>query len=567
MAYLWNHRYIILTVLLVISFFFVYRFLYIEPYPLSDQSINSSDRYLIFNQPDESVNYLFIRNFVEKGSVTFYERLSVSGLSTVHPRSTTVVSGMVAPIGFPGIIIIFGFILKFVTLILGMNQFNFVVVSLTPLFAVFTAFGFYLLVSRVFDRGVGVLSTILLLINPAWWYYASRPMQHHTMMIFFLVFALYTWVRLYKYESVQGLSAFYWALLWGLAVYMRPSEIVWLGSLFIFSAYTLRAVLGRREWWYAFLGLFIAVTLFFGTQDAVYGSIFASGYVKPGVGGTPGMILSGPQGIPILRAIILPFGFDLKSILINTYYYIVRIFYPWMIVTAVSAMTFVWVYISRDKKKFVSRAERPLHEAYIMAYLIVSSYILIYYGSWSFFDNLSALPSIGSSHVRYFLPIYVFVLPLVAWFLRYLYRCSTWGRVASVMVFSFIFVSSVRAVFLPFEGLVAIRDNVRGYYEWQDRVFANTPENAILVTRYADKYIYPHRRVIPGLEGEEFDLRARAIVNMIDIEQRQVYWYDLVRESIDMDELNSQLDKYDLHIGEAVAEWGGLELRAIELIR
>ena len=76
-------------------FFVTYLFLYIGGVPLvGDKALP----YLIFNQPDESINYAFIREYVLEGNRQIQEPLLDLTENQVHPRSTTVVNGALTPI-------------------------------------------------------------------------------------------------------------------------------------------------------------------------------------------------------------------------------------------------------------------------------------------------------------------------------------------------------------------------------------------------------------------------------------------------------------------------------------
>ncbi|MEK9158435.1 MAG: hypothetical protein AAB673_00325, partial [Patescibacteria group bacterium] len=196
---------------------------------------------------------------------------------------------------------------------------------------------------------------------------------------------------------------------------------------------------------------------------------------------------------------------------------------------------------------------------YSSLFIFVSIYLLTYYGSWLFYDNLNQQFSIGSSHVRYFLPIFVLALPLVAGFLLWL-----WGRgpiVKSAVAILFLVMSTTAylSVFAQFEGLSTVKNTVKAYQIWQERVYSLTEKDAVILTRYADKYIFPGRRVIVGWDNTE---RKQAIVNIIK-DNKAVYYYDFKLTQAVGGEINNFLSAAEARLGPPLENWNDLELRKV----
>ena len=89
-------------------------------------------------------------------------------------------------------------------------------------------------------------------------------------------------------------------------------------------------------------------------------------------------------------------------------------------------------------------------------------------------------------------------------------------------------------------------------------MIALTPENAIIVTRYADKYIFPHRSVIATPDTFE---GVQAIKNFVAI-GTPVYFYD-ISDKIFIDYLSEK----GIILDKSAASWENLELRQIKLIK
>lgn len=499
-----------------IFFFLVYLFLSIGK-QMTGEKDGFSPPYLIFNQPDESANYFFLRSFVLDGKFGVPEPLAQISNNQVHARSMTVVQGHLVPIGFPTMIVLFGFFIKTWTTLFGDGVFNYLAVGLTPLLAAIAPLFFYGFLRRIFSQQIALLSALLLFVLPPWWYYASRSLQTNTIFVTLLIVALYAWIRVYRREKYPHFFSAISGLAFGLAVAIRPSEIVWVSivcaATVIFSWKKSRLT-AKGAW---LLAGALGVTFLFLSNLAYYGHPLHSGYVKPLDSGESGSILSGPQGISFFQALVAPFGINPISMLKTGYDYSFYLFPIWFILSAIS---FIWLCLHVWKTR-----ERPL-AAYLLLYVAVSVCLLVYYGSWRFADNLAGEVSIGSSQARYFLPLYVFALPYVA---NVIGRICHIGRIRHIsrMVMAclviFLVFLSWRAVFLQFEGLYAIRDTIHEYENRRADINSLTEPDSIIVTRYADKYLFPGRKIIAGAT---LDVEHYAISDLAK-SRYSVYWYDL----------------------------------------
>ncbi|MEK7509051.1 MAG: glycosyltransferase family 39 protein [Patescibacteria group bacterium] len=555
--FLKKHKEILSLLVLAAIFFVVYLFLYWDVFRVGFNPPATEPPRLIFNQPDESVNYFFIKQLVLENRFSFPESLSDLALSQVHPRSTTVINGGIVPIGFPGFIILLSLILKVLIVMAGSVGFNLMAVMITPLIGVIAPFFLYGFLRRLFDQRLAWLSAVLMFILPPWWYYASRPFQHNVLFVFFVILTLYFSAVFYEKREATNKygTAFLMGLFFGLAIYVRPSEMIWL-TIILASLLILRRRYWRGREYLALAGaLVLTAILFFATQTAFYGHPLASGYVRPDVSGAGGLITSGPQGIPILKAILVPFGFHPRVILHNLRGNFAHLFGFWSFLMLAGLV--YWIFDIIKTRRRIPDSSFLIH--YSSLFIFVSIYLLTYYGSWLFYDNLNQQFSIGSSHVRYFLPIFVLALPLVAGFLLWL-----WGRgpiVKSAVAILFLVMSTTAylSVFAQFEGLSTVKNTVKAYQIWQERVYSLTEKDAVILTRYADKYIFPGRRVIVGWDNTE---RKQAIVNIIK-DNKAVYYYDFKLTQAVGGEINNFLSAAEARLGPPLENWNDLELRKV----
>jgi len=548
-----------------VFFFFIYLFLYLNPV-VSEISPNKfvgrgqTSAYFVLNSPDEAANFFFIRQLVFFNKFYSRENLNALALNQVHPRSATVVNKNIVPISFPGFIVLSSLIIKLLSFIFSWNLFNVFATALTPAAGALTSFFFYGLLKRIFDKKIAFVSAFLLFILPPWWYYASISFQHNTFFVFLLVAACYFYF-LSRESSCEanGKRAVFWVffstLAAGLAVYVRPSEIIWLGALCFAGIWQARKILGIRGLFAIAAALLLSAALFFITQFLFYNSFFGSGYVQPTLAGEAGSIFSGPQGINFWQAIFLPFGFHPSSIANNVVLYFFYFFKSWTLLFLAGLFLIVFLF----KNKLVKTAR---FFSYAKFFFPIAAYILIFYGSWNFYDNLLRIHSIGTSYVRYFLPIYVFSLPFGAFFIVYLWQIKRKiAKVLTIFLLAGLFAGSYNEVFLKLDGLNMIKETVSVYKTWQEKIYRLTEPEAIIVTKYADKYIFPGRRVITGLENDE---QLQAIVNLSQDGQK-IYWYDLKLNELQKKALADKLNSRGLSLSEPVGAWENLELRRIGL--
>lgn len=532
------------------------------PFGVGDNRVEAP--FLVLNQPDETANYLFIRQLALRNEFGYPEELSSVANNQAHPRSTTVVNGVVEPIGFPGFIVLAALWVKICLLFLGDRFFNAAALSFTPLLASIAPFFLYGAMRRFVGLRTAFVSALLLFFTPAWWYYASRPFQHYTLFIFCLLATL--WCAAVATEKVK-LSWRWrgWVLsgvfFWLLAIYVRPGEAVWLIGLGLCWWCWARKNLRWQEYGLIILLGALAMILFLATQTAFYGHPLASGYIKPLSDGSAGLVLTGSNGIGLFQALFLPFGFHPRVILDTLRGYFVDLFGFWTLVGLISLIVALAVSWQRKNWAVVR---------YITVFSAVGVFLLVYYGSWGFFDNLAKVTAIGSSQTRYFLPIYVLLLtPAIGWWLAELWQAGKkqWQRaltrVAVLALALGLFCASVRDVYGGFEGLTVVKNNVEQYLIWQAEIECLTPADSVIVTRYADKYLFPGRKVIAGWQDAE---QVKALISLAQA-SRPVYLYDLKLVKEQEDGLQAVLTPAGWRLEPAIAAWEGLELRAVVKVK
>ncbi len=471
----------------------------------------------LFNSPDENANFIFSKTFAETSSFKISEPLNAEVNGILAPRSMRGDGVSIVPAGFLGLPLLYGSIAK----IIGAGAVPF----LTPLFAAIGLFFFYGLLRRVFPDRVAFLSTLLLAVHPSFWYYASRSMMHNVLFFIFFIAGLYFFT--FSREQARRRHYFFGGLFLAASLAIRSSEAIWIGLIFLFLGY---AYAREIRWFYlpwALFGALIAGAPLFFWNALTFGSPFAFGYAGLDAGGESTAGLGGIFGNVFEK--IFPFGLDIKNILRASFNYFLVIF-PWHAIGVfLGGLVFLRHFFRWEKKHFV----------YAIAFLILSAWLVVFYGSWDFHDNPTpGVVSIGTSYVRYFLPIYAFSLPFVVLFIFEVAGIfsSVWMKRIIVCAFLLVFVFfSVRiTLWRTDESVFSVAKTLKTYGETKETILNVTEADAVVIAANLDKILFPDRRVIFDITYPVVQEYLPLLVNKIP-----VYFYSRLPER-DIEYLNTK---------------------------
>jgi hypothetical protein len=245
-------------------------------------------------------------------------------------------------------------------------------------------------------------------------------------------------------------------------------------------------------------------------NNHLYGSSFSFAYTSNANDDPTILNTASTNAFLKIRQIILPFGVNLGRISAMAYAYIF-VLMPWFSVGLV--VMFFWFLRQAfliAKKKLVPET-RPAgwffsagQTTYMWLFGVVSLWLVVYYGSYEFteyFDRTKIL--LGSSYLRYWLPIFVFGLPVCVLGFEKISRMFAAQRVrrAVMIVFiaSFSFFSVNLALLDPLHGLAQLKRNMASEKSLSETVDRITPADAIIISGFADKVFFPSRRVIVAM--------------------------------------------------------------------
>ena len=492
-----------------------------------------------FNSPDETANYFWIKQIVQHKPFYYFEPLNYPGTNLIHARSLNTIDGKITPGSFLGLPIIYGFLARG----FGLS----IVPYLTPFFSVLGLFFFYLLIKDIFkNKDLALLSTVLLGFFPAWFYYSARGLYHNILFISLLIIGFYILLYILKpfkkenylnFLKIKALSInlkfkiynlklflyFLSGLLIGLSIITRTSEIVWValtvGLIFIINF--------KKIYWSGFIlfltGLWLPLLILFYYNQILYGSFISAGYRSIIPHGD--VIQAAASGL-LFKILVTPFGFNLKSILINTYNYLFKFLPVWSSLALAGGLLFV-IWPTRGLKLAYRR-----RWFYLFYVLIITIYLGIFYGSWQFSDRIDGqLISLGSSYLRYWLPIYLLTIPLVAFLILSLTKLilpkinQRWSyyRLALISAIVFIlFMSSFNLTVRATDESLWLLNNLNRYRLQAKIIVSLTqPDDIIIIYPQADKIFFPQRRKIITALVVPADYQAVARLAKI----RRLYYY------------------------------------------
>ncbi|MDD5110189.1 MAG: glycosyltransferase family 39 protein [Patescibacteria group bacterium] len=473
-----------------------------------------------FNSPDEAANFYFANRVADGQTIAAAAPLGDAGGGIVHPRSTAIFNGRLVPLSFLGLPYWYGIAGR----VVGSS-----LVYLTPLLAVVGGLALYRLLRRIFGHTVALLTVALLPMVPPWWYYSARSMFHN------LPFLALTLVGLAAVASVhrhgrRGAAAIAGVSL-GLALAFRTVEAFWLAPLLLLT-FVLCPGRYKRRWWLVAAGVIAVWLPILVQQAATFGHPFRFGYLLP------------PAGDDVASAAaqrsvsdLIPFGLHPRRAWSNAWRFIVQMF-PWIFWPAALGMV----------TQLISwRALKNVRRWYIAGYLGVSALLVLYYGSAQLADNLNpAAVTLGMSYVRYWLPVYVGMLPFtilgVQWLAARVHAKFFRRLIGGGLLLAIAGLSIRMTLNAPQEGLRQVRQAVIAGYAKRAAVASRVPSDAVMVAERSDKLFFPTFPVVSTLMDPTVQQNLPALVAV-----RPVYYYTFL-DDFDLAALQTQLARYRLQL-------------------
>lgn len=469
----------------------------------------------IFNSPDENANAFFAEAVRVADRLTYTDPANLHLGGILHPRSVIAVGAYLAPGSFLGLPVIYGLLGK----VVGLGAMR----LLTPLLAITAVFAWRALVQKITgSTKVALIASLTVLFHPALWYYASRSMMHNVPFVSLLIISAWFFLlRPWQNKRWWWMTDLLAGICFAGAAWFRTSELVWMIPVLAVLCFVYRRALG----WQAILRFaftaIIAMTPMLFINQHLYGSLFTTGYT---FSEATTDVIATTESATAVASPLAPFHPAIKPMLKHIWQYGASLF-PWMSFLALGGFA-------------LAIKKRAVPKSYLWLTVLLSAWLFAFYGSWTFNDNPDpALVTIGTSYVRYWLPIFILISPYVAmaivWIGQRLALVSARSTVMGLLVA--LFLLNIYPVFYAVDGLVSLRQNLFAFADERQQIMNATEANAIIITDRADKLLWPYRRVVQPLRSEATYTAMPALV-----QTAPVYYVGITFPQSDLDYLNQQ---------------------------
>jgi hypothetical protein len=469
---------LIFLVILGIVMFFVYSFLSFSVWLPKYQEFD----HLIFNWPDATANFNFIQNFIIDSDFTinFSDNALVNNI--VHPRSVNVYNTNLVPMSFLGFILLLGVLGKIITL--------YGIFFITPLVAIISVIFYYFLIKEIWSEEIAFYSSILLYFLGAYWYYATHVMLHTTLFVGLLVIGTYLLIK----KDFSYLQFILGSVLVSMALTIRTIEIIWLLPLFIAMIFYFKP----QKWFVKSIIFFTCLLITFVPilflNNNLYGDYFSIGYFNLEDKGnlieqlpTEFKVKSEYKVVSIAKSVLIPFGINIKHLAKSIIKYLILYYGAFLIFV----MSGLFIYIK--KKRF---DQKQLF--YIIASICISLWLIFYYGNWVFEDiDVLKYNFLSSSYIRYWLPIYILLLPGIGYFIKEINSKFNKKNIFPVIIILMLILNSVYFVLIyNHDNLFQVKENLETYYTRFETTKKIIEPNTILITDKTDKIFFPQYQCV-----------------------------------------------------------------------
>jgi len=454
----------------------------------------------IFNSPDETATFVFVKQFVTTGDFSIPFEPNPNNL--IRPRSVNISDNNFVPGGFVGLPLVLGIIGKFI----GVSAVSYLP-SIIAIIAVLCAYHIF---KKVFSHRIAFFSAISMYFFPAWWHYTAKGYLPNVVFLSFLLISIATILlahEKWKNNAVTILFFFLAGLSGGLALIIRPNELWWILLSLIVLAFVYRKQIAWKKMVFALIPFCCLFAGFFFYQSELYGSALSTGYDQ---------LQSGTNQSLISRIVssFFPFGIDLIQVGKTSMQFLLQLFWWHTALVIIGLISWVKNPLKTNEQKI-----------YTGLFAGISLYLFVYYGAWQVVDDLDrSRVSIGISYIRYWLPYFILSLPYMLLALQFI--ASRFKKKAGVFVllFAVILLGQSLYIYQGKDGLRKIQQTIVNYNKIQQELITTTESDAIIVGERIDKIIWPQRQVI-HFQDQDFSFVEKLDETM---DYYPVYWLTLL---------------------------------------
>jgi len=346
---------------------------------------------------------------------------------------------------------------------------------------------------------------------------------------------------LLKDQNLKLLSMVIAALFTGLAVSIRPIEIVWLAAIYL-AVFIYLKDKDKHKFRKLFLFLVIVVLVVWPSiyqQKVLYGDFLTTGYNQLQI-----EQVNDCTSCVIIKSLTFPFGFHPTLVVTNLWTHFLSSLWWLSLLTIMGLVAFL----------FQSSKQKPEIFGYIILSLFIFGYLGVYYGSWQFADLLTVhLNTLGISYIRYWIPLFILAIPFTAIGIIFLLNFFK-GKLKNLVLLLILIFLAYQSANLVLQSkpdsLLPVRNRIADYKQNASAVITQTEPESVIITVRKDKLFFPDRKVIHSFASLKDSQEILDILPNL-ISEVPVYYYALsTEESLD---LNNGLSlKFISNIGNEV---------------
>lgn len=435
----------------------------------------TNDRVWLLNSPDATAIKIMAENFAVNHNF-IWNNFSTWPVDIFNLRSLNVTNQGATPGTFIGLPLFYGMC----QLIFGK-----LTVFINAILAALGVWLMFILVKYLFDERVALLAEFLVIINPAYWYNAAQP---YGWTIPFLICVLGSLLLLTKVKY-NILSLLISGVFFSLAAAIRTSEIIWLIPLFILVMWL------TKQSWRKIIIWFVGFILL--------GKIII--YIEN--------LLVTPQAIwaynpKILQQANSPFSINLVSLAKNIWWYFLQ--WQWWITIPTLVGIYFWLKNHTFKQQL-----------YLWGLLILIIGQLFIYGSWIVMDSPGIIePTIGNSHIRYWLPIFFGLVPVLALLINKLFENKKMSLLGGGLMVIYVIGALILVLTANNDSLLNIKKTLAANANIRQEILSVTTPDTLIIAERADKFLIDARPVTYTVNDLIWPIIANQLRN-----GRQAMWY------------------------------------------
>lgn len=444
-------------------------------YIVTIATYQASDGVWLLNSPDATAIRVLAKHFTEHHSL-IWQNFNSWPVEIFNLRSFNITSLGAGPGTFIGLPLFYG---------LSQVIFGQLTIFINAILAALGAWLMFILTRNLFNDRLALLAQLLIIINPAYWYNAA---QAYTWTIPFLVCVLGSLILLtkVKYSAVSLIIS---GALFSLAAAIRTSEIIWLVPLFIL------VIWWTKQPWRQILIWLIGLILF--GKLITYGQ---SVYTDPQLN-----MVYNPQ---ILQQANSPFSVNIISLVKNIWWYFLQ--WQWWITIPTLIGIYLWL-----KDHVFKRC------LYLWGILILIVGQLFIYGSWLVADSPGiAEPTIGNSHIRYWLPMFFGLVPALALLINKLFEDKKTSLLGGGLTLIYVIGALTLVLTANNDSLLNVKKTLADNAVTRQEILNITTANTLVIAGRADKFLIDVRPVTFTVNDSAWAVLAQQLRN-----GKQAVWY------------------------------------------